>query len=88
MATITKKTTPTYFNLVLTGKKRFDVRVKDFEIDKGDTLVLKEWDPKKRRYTGRQIRKKVDYVMNFDLDEFGQRKLIEKKGLVVIQLDD
>jgi len=85
MAIIEKKIWPKYFELVKSGKKRFELRLADFKIKKGDTLVLKEWNPKKKEYTGRKIKKKVNYVLKFKLNDFGQKKEIEKRGLYVIQ---
>ncbi len=85
MATIQKKIWPKYFQLVKSGRKRFEPRVADFRIRKGDIFVMREWDPKKKAYTGRAIKKKVKYVLKFKLDDFGQKKLIEKEGLYVIQ---
>lgn len=83
---IKKKSWPKIFNLMKSGQKKFDVRVADFKVKKGDTLVLQEFDPKKKVYTGRQLTKKVKYVLNFKLNDFGQKKAIEKKGLYIIQL--
>jgi len=34
------------------------------------------------------VEKKVDFVLKFKLDDFGQREEIEKNGLYVIQLTD
>ena len=42
MAIIRKKTWPHYFELIKSGKKKFDLRVADFKVKKGDTLVLEE----------------------------------------------
>ena len=86
MAVIKKKTWPKIFKLVKEGKKRFDVRVADFKIKEGDTLILEEYDPKKKKYTGRLIKKKVKFVYKFKTDDFGQEKEIAKRGLYVIQL--
>lgn len=88
MAIIQKKIHPNFFNLVKTGKKKFELRVADFKIKYGDILDLREWDPKKKRYTGRNMQKKTGYVLKFPLDKFGQKKLIEKHGLYIIQLED
>ncbi|PIZ89472.1 MAG: RNA-binding protein [Candidatus Nealsonbacteria bacterium CG_4_10_14_0_2_um_filter_37_10] len=85
MAVIKKKIWPKYFEQVKTGKKKFELRLADFNLKKGDVLVLKEWDPKKKEYTGRKIKKKVKYLLKFKLNDFGQKKEIEKKGLYVIQ---
>jgi ASC-1-like (ASCH) protein len=86
MKTIRKKTWPKIFGLVKSGKKKFDVRLADFSVKEGDILILEEWDPKKKEYTGRKLKKKVKYVLKFKLDDFGQKEEIEKKGLNVIQL--
>ncbi len=88
MAIIKKKTWPEYFELVKSGKKKIDLRLADFDIREGDVLVLEEWDPKENKYTGRKIEKKVDYILKFDLDDFGQKEEVENKGLYIIQLTD
>jgi len=86
MAIIKKKTWPEIFELVNSGKKKFDLRMADFDIKDGDTLILEEWNPETKQYTGRKIEKKVGYVLKFKLDDFGQEKEIKEKGLIVIQL--
>ena len=84
---IKKKIWPEYFELVKEGTKRFELRVADFDVKEGDVLILEEWDPKEKKYTGRKIEKKVDYILNFKLDDFGQKNDIEKKGIRVIQFE-
>ena len=78
MAIIKKKTWPEYFEAVLNGKKDFDMRVADFDMKEGDTLILEEWNPKTKKYTGRKIEKKAGFVGKFDLNTFAQRELLEK----------
>ena len=85
MAIIEKKISPKYFEFVKSGKKKFELRLADFKIKKDDTLVLKEWSHEKKEYTGREIKKKANYVLKFKLNDFGQKKEIENKGLYVIQ---
>jgi ASC-1-like (ASCH) protein len=86
MTIIKKKVWPEYFKLVKSGKKKFELRLADFNVKTGDTLLLEEWNPKTKKYTGRKIQKKVKYLLRFNLNDFGQKKEIEKKGLYVIQL--
>ena len=88
MAIIKKKIPPEYFDLVNSGKKNFEARVAEFEVKEGDTIILEEWDPKTKQYTGRKIEREVGYVLNFDLNTFGQKDLIEEKGLVIFSLKD
>lgn len=87
MAVIEKKIAPEYFNLVSSGKKKYEFRVADFDIKEGDTLVLREWNPETKEYTGRQITKTAGYVKQFSMDSFGQKELIAKHGFYIIQLE-
>jgi ASC-1-like (ASCH) protein len=86
MSVVNKKIWPEYFELIQSGKKGFELRLNDFDVAEGDTLVLEEWDPNTKEYTGRKIEKEVSYVLKFKLDDFGQKAEIEEKGLQVIQL--
>ena len=91
MAIIKKKTWPDYFEKILSGSKTFELRTADFEIQENDILILQEWDPKTKDYTGREIRKKVGFVGKWklnELEEFWPKEDIEKYGLQVISLHD
>ncbi len=44
MARIEKRLWPEGFRRVLEGQKTYELRLGDFDIEEGDTLVLKEWD--------------------------------------------
>lgn len=81
---IEKKTWPDLFQDVYDGKKNFDVRLADFECEEGDTLVLREWDPKTKGYTGRQIEKTVRYVIKTKDLKFWAPEEVEKYGFQVI----
>ena len=67
---IKKKTWPELFKKFLEGKKNADVRLADFEIKEGDTLVLEEYDPKTKEYTGRTIKKKIKNLTKLNLADF------------------
>lgn len=92
MSIVRKKCHPKYFDLLAKGKKKFEMRIADFEVKEGDMLVLEEWDPETKKHTGRSLIKKVGYLKKFTLDElrkeFGQPpELLEQHGFYVIQLD-
>jgi ASC-1-like (ASCH) protein len=88
VAIINKKIWPEYFEAVKSGKKKFELRLNDFEIAEGDTLVLEEWDPKTKKYTGRSIEKSVTYVLKFKIDNsFWSEKEIKEKGIQIISLE-
>ena len=80
MAIIKKKIPPEYFDIVNSGKKNFELRVAEFEVKEGDTIILEEWDPKTKQYTGRTIEREAGYVLDFKLNTFGQEELIKEKG--------
>ncbi len=88
MAEIKKKIWPQYFDEVASGKKKYELRLNDFEVNEGDTLVLAEWDPEKKEYTGRQIEKKVTGVNKFQIDKlFWPKEEVEAKGLQIISIE-
>lgn len=86
MKQIKKKTTPEYFNEILKGKKKFEVRLADWKCKPGDTLILQEWNPISKKYTGRKIKKKVDYVLKTKDLKFFSKKDIQKYGYQIISL--
>jgi ASC-1-like (ASCH) protein len=88
MAIIKKKIWPQYFDAVASGKKKYELRLNDFEVSEGDTLVLEEWDPETKNYTGRTIDRKVTFAGKFKIDElFWPKEEIEEKGIQIISIE-
>ncbi len=81
---IEKKIWPEYFEKILAGEKTFELRLADFECNPKDVLVLKEWDPLTKQYTGRIIKKEVNYVLKTKNVEFWPKEDIEKHGFQII----
>ncbi len=81
-----KKIRPEYFQKILEGKKTFEVRLADWECNEGDILILKEWDPKTRGYTGREIKKEVTYVIKTKDLKFWPQEDVKKYGYQIIAL--
>ncbi|VVB75579.1 Uncharacterised protein [uncultured archaeon] len=87
MATIEKKCWPEYFQKIFDGDKNFEIRLNDFEAKHGDILLLREWDPKTKEYTGRELKKEVTYVARIKhMENFFKKEEIEKYGFQVIGL--
>ena len=63
MATHELKTWPEFYLALEKGRKTFEVRKDDRGFMVGDLLVLKEWDPRRELYTGREMHKEVSYRM-------------------------
>lgn len=81
---IEKKVWPEYFEKILSGEKTFELRLADWKCKVGDILVLREWDPNKKEYTGRQIEKKVTYIAKTKDDKFFSKDAIEKYRYQII----
>ncbi len=61
------KIAPTYFQDVVSGKKKFEVRENDRGFLLGDILRLKEYDLENKRYTGQEVIVEIIYLLeNFD----------------------
>jgi len=85
MRKIAKKAWPELFEKVKSGEKTFDLRLDDFRCKVGDVLVLREWDPKEKRYTGRVLEKKVTFVLKSkNILKFWTEEEIAKHGFQVI----
>lgn len=70
---------PDYFRWVDDGHKSFEVRRYDRNFQPGQTLLLREWDPGSKEYTGRQVERKISFMMT------GGKHGIES-GFCVLQL--
>ena len=94
------KILPAYFEAVLSGEKTFEIRNNnDRGFQKGDTLVLREFDPDLSSstlamcYTGRTIERVVSYVSNYEQQPgfvvlgLKQQRLPEGGAVNVSQLD-
>jgi len=60
------------------------LRLADFECKPGDILVLKEWDPKTKKYTGRVVEKRATYVFKTKNQNFWSKEEVEKYGFLII----
>lgn len=56
------KTWPRPFEAVLHGTKTHEIRKADRPFAVGDVLMLREWDPETRQYTGRTLLADVTYL--------------------------
>ena len=57
------KTWRTWFIATWDGNKTFEVRINDRGYELNDVLVLEEYDPGEKVYTGRVLLRQVDYMM-------------------------
>jgi len=56
---------PQFFSAVKSGEKPFEIRYDDRGYQKGDQLVLEEWDPDRNDYTGGSLTRYITYVTSF-----------------------
>ncbi len=81
---IRKKTWTEAFEKILSSEKTFDARLANFKVKPGDILVLEEYNPKIKKYTGRKIEKKITFVLNTKTQKFWSQSDIKKHGLVIM----
>jgi len=84
---IEKKVQHKYFEAVVDGRKRFEVRLADFKCEPGNILVLKEQDEEENELTGREVECEVLYKFNVkDIEKFYSKEEIDKYGLVILSI--
>jgi ribosomal protein S17 len=81
---IKKKTWKEGFEKILSGEKTFDARLANFDCRPGDVLVLEEYDPKLKKYTGRKIEKKITFVLNTKDQKYWSQSDITKEGILIM----
>lgn len=57
------KSWPEMYEPVLKGVKTFELRRNDRDFQTGDHIVLREFEPQSNAYTGREITKRITYVL-------------------------
>ena len=81
---IENKCWPEFFQKILDGSKTDELRLADFDCTPGDVLVLREWDPKTKAYTGRVIEKTVTYVGTTKGQTYWSQTDVDKYGFQII----
>jgi len=81
---IEKKIWPKYFQKILDGDKTFELRLADWKCNEKDILILKEWNPETKDFTGRVIEKKVSYVLKTKNIDFWPEEDVNKHGYQII----
>lgn len=83
---IEKKIDKEYFEKILSGEKKFELRLADWKCCEGDILVLREVDDG-RKYTGREIEKEVAYIIETKDFNCFTKDEIEKYGFQIISFN-
>jgi hypothetical protein len=69
------KTWKEYFQLVVSGKKFFELRKNDRDFKTGDELLLKEYDKESQKYTGRKLHLRITYILEgTEAEDLGLKK--------------
>ena len=55
---------PEHYRNVVLGLKKVEIRKNDRNYQERDLLILNEFDPKTGRYTGDQVIRKVNFIIN------------------------
>jgi ASC-1-like (ASCH) protein len=88
MKTIIKKINPESFNAIGSGNKKCELRLNDEEINEGDVLVLREWNPEKQEYTGRELSKTITFAQVLEINNlYWSEEEIREKGLRLMSFE-
>ncbi len=85
MKTHKLKTWPPHYKAVANNTKKFELRKNDRGFQTGDILVLREYLPLQRKYTGCQKRFKVTYILH-SLEGFPRDELGLKHGYCIMSI--
>ncbi len=85
---ITKKVDKNMFEMILSGKKKFEVRLGDMKVDEGDILVLRECEDNNGKETGREIEKRIGLVMNTKEMLWWTEEEKNKYGFIIMGFKD
>jgi len=84
---IKKKVQQKYFEAILEGKKRFEVRLANFKCDQGDILVLEEQKQRTSEPTKRKIECEILYKFHTkEMEKFHTKEEIDKHGFVILAI--
>ena len=89
MAIIKKKCWPKWFDKFCSGERKFELRLADFDLQSGDTLIFEEYNPETKEYTGRTASfkcKKVEHSAQNPL-QFYKVDDVKKHGFWIIELE-
>ena len=89
MATIEKKCWPEFFEKFVSGERTLELRLADFDLKEGDTIIMKEYNPETKQYTGRKAEfscKRVEHSAQNPL-QFYNIDDVKKHGFWIIQLE-
>lgn len=60
----TLKCWPEHYAAIDSGAKTCELRLNDRSYQRGDALLLKEWEPVENAYTGRELRVRVTHILS------------------------
>lgn len=84
MATHKVKSWPAYFQAMLDGNKKHDMRnMKDRDYRIGDTLRLQEYDPFEGKYTGREALFEITYITSIETPCALSGAMLDNSGCIL-----
>ena len=66
-----------------------DFRLADFDLEVGDKIRFKEWNPTMRQYTGREYKKVIKKVMKCESPtRYWSKEKLKKHGLYLMEFEE
>jgi len=80
------KSWPEFFNEEIAGRKTHDLRRStDRSFAVGDNLLLQEWNPLQKKYTGREALAEITYITD-EKNVCAYSQLALKKGFCILSI--
>lgn len=87
MKIIEKKLWPDYFDS--DREYSVDFKLADFDLEDGDQIRFREWDPKTKDYTGREYTRTVKKATKCNSPtRYWSKEELEKHGMFIIEWDN
>lgn len=84
MKTIEKKVLSEYWDALVSGDKKGELRLDDDHAEVGDELFLREWDENEKKYTGREMRKSISHITRFSPQKtYWSEEQIREHGMAI-----
>ncbi len=65
-----------------------DFRLADFDLEEGDIIIFKEWNPKTREFTGREYKKVVKQVIKSESPtRYWKPEDMQKHGMFLLEYE-
>lgn len=87
MKTHDLKTWPEFFDQIVVGEKTFELRKDDRPFAVGDELLLREYDPATKQYSGREVFRRITHILRHRPDAGCAATFGLREGYAILSIE-